>query len=115
MSVRLNPKGVVRALDARKKGALEPEFVGALSRELSDFPVDLWLDGFSLRGIVPGNAGKEAEEALRRSIENNVRKRGCFWEACGVESRAASKTAAFRVLHIAATDDAAFMFVFLQL
>lgn len=70
----LNAKGVVRALEGRAKDGniFEAGFVGVLSKELSHFGVDLWLDGFFLRGIVQGNAGKKAEEALRRNIEEKV-------------------------------------------
>lgn len=51
-----------------------PPFVTDLSREVSIFCVDLWLDGLCLRGRVrDGTSKTAAEAALKSHIQRKVR------------------------------------------
>lgn len=74
VSIQLNVKGLGKAVQGVKGGNVAG-FIGVLSGTLSSqFGVDLWLDTVFLRGIVAGNAGLKAQEALLHNIHEKVRR-----------------------------------------
>ena len=74
--------GVKRALDNRTKDGdrFQAKFVRDLSAEVSKElhlgAVDMWLDGYVLRAIVPEKAGELGQEALRQAVQDKVRRKG---------------------------------------